>query len=57
MYKNGVWIPEDEFAQRIHSARHIDRPVFQDFHAFITSFTGITEEPLEDMEGWDWIGI
>ena len=57
MIKDGQWIPEADFACRIRSARHIDRPIFQEFHDFVTSFTGSTEEPLEELVGWEWTGV
>ena len=57
MRKDGEWIAEEDFARRIWSARHIDRPVFQAFHDFVTIFIGVTELPLDEMEGWDWTGI
>jgi hypothetical protein len=57
MYRDGAWLQEEEFAHRIRSARHINRPVFVEFHKFVTSFTGITFKPIARLEGWEWTGL
>jgi hypothetical protein len=57
MIKDGIWLQETEFASRIRSSRDIDRPVFLEFHEFVTRFTGATYLPITWMSGWSWSGF
>ena len=57
MHKEGAWLQEEDFESRIRSSRNIDRPLFLEFLAFVTRFTGVTYRPIARMSGWEWTGL
>jgi hypothetical protein len=57
LYGDAGWLQEEDFASRIRSSRHIDRPIFLEFFEYVTSFSGVTSVPIAWMEGWEWSGF
>jgi hypothetical protein len=57
MIRDKDWLLESVIESRVRSSRNLERPIFLQFHQFVTSFTGATYLPITWMSGWEWSGF